>query len=210
MVRATKYKCNIGDAHGNWEIVSLPDRATASHRDKQYAMAKCSKCGQVKEVNIYNLMLGKTKGCMKCNQHGLIEGNERVHRVWRNMLNRCTNPKVKCYDNYGGRGIAVCEEWRAFPKFLKWAMSSGYGNELQIDRIDSNGNYEPGNCRWVTSKVNNRNRRSNTFVEAFGERKTIVEWAEDERSIGDQCLIAMRIRNKWEPEVAITRKPLRR
>lgn len=103
----------------------------------------------------------------------------RIKRIWKNMRNRCGNPNATSYEIYGGRGITVCEEWRQdFFAFYNWAISNGYRNDLSIDRIDVNGNYEPLNCRWATMKVQDNNRRNTVFIEHNGETKPISEWAE--------------------------------
>lgn len=79
---------------------------------------------------------------------------------WHNMLQRCYDTKCKNYRNYGGRGIRVCQEWHTFRNFVEWTESrSDYSPELQLDRIDNNGDYTPDNCRWVTAKENCNNRR---------------------------------------------------
>lgn len=83
---------------------------------------------------------------------------ELLRGRWVGMVARCADKKNR---NYGGRGISVCDEWRnSFDAFAQWAVSSGFSPELQIDRINNDGNYEPGNCRWVTKKVNMNNRKS--------------------------------------------------
>lgn len=82
-----------------------------------------------------------------------------LYAVWSNLIQRCTNPKHPQYHNYGGRGIKVCDQWRDATEFLVWAGSAGWEPGLQIDRIDNDGDYEPGNCRFVTPSVNASNRR---------------------------------------------------
>jgi hypothetical protein len=95
------------------------------------------------------------------------------------MLDRCYKTFSIKYNNYGGRGIIVCDEWKSeFINFYNWAVANGYKDGLTIDRIDNDGNYEPNNCRWVTYKRQARNRRSNHLLTFKGETKPIVEWSE--------------------------------
>lgn len=82
-----------------------------------------------------------------------------LYSRWRDMKQRCFNPKCGNYKHYGARGITVCDEWLSFPAFEKWALENGYKKELSIDRIDNNGNYEPNNCRWTTKSVQNMSMR---------------------------------------------------
>ena len=88
---------------------------------------------------------------------------ERIYMIRAHMRNRCNNPNYSGYKNYGGRGISVCKEWNntetGFGNFYKWAMENGYREDLTLDRIDVNGNYEPSNCRWATMKTQARNQR---------------------------------------------------
>lgn len=96
------------------------------------------------------------------------------------MKDRCVNEKNKCYKDYGGRGITVCDEWlNSFPTFQEWALSHGYQENLTIDRIDVNGNYCPGNFRWATVKEQNNNQRRTIYFEIDGIRKPLSQWAED-------------------------------
>lgn len=105
--------------------------------------------------------------------------NTKLYRVYYGIKQRCYNPKVKNYYNYGGRGIVMCNEWENdFRSFYDWAIKSGYKDGLTIDRIDNNKGYSPDNCRWVTYKVNLRNKRTNRVIEFNGEQHSVIEWSE--------------------------------
>lgn len=93
------------------------------------------------------------------------------------MKDRCYNPKLKDYKNYGGRGIKVCEEWHKFENFYEWSMKNGYRDGLEIDRIDVNGDYTPNNCRFVPRLINANNKRNNRFITHNGETLTLSQWA---------------------------------
>ena len=147
-------------------------------------------CGKKIIVVGSDLRSGHTKSCgctraestRKFNISTKIKHGQAKHpayNVRKKMIDRCYNLANKNYHQYGGRGIIVCQEWLNDPEaFITWAESNGYKQGLQIDRIDNNGNYEPSNCHFVTSKVNNRNRRDNTLITVDGITKTQVEWAE--------------------------------
>jgi hypothetical protein len=95
------------------------------------------------------------------------------------MKNRCNNPKTENYKNYGGKGVRVCQEWSEdFTIFRDWALGHGYNEDKSIDRINSNGHYEPSNCRWITMKQQQNNKSSNRYVVVKGERMTISECAD--------------------------------
>ena len=95
------------------------------------------------------------------------------------MKARCLNPKSVSFPNYGGRGIGICTEWLEFKNFHEWAMSSGYADGLQIDRIDNDGDYCPENCRWVTSLENQRNTRRTRMITIRGRTQTASEWIKE-------------------------------
>lgn len=95
------------------------------------------------------------------------------------MRQRCRDPNIEEYPIYGGRRIRVCSEWDDYKAFRSWAMVNGYSDNLTIDRIDSNGNYEPSNCRWATYVEQNNNLRSNKLISFRGKTKTAKEWSRE-------------------------------
>ncbi len=132
---------------------------------------KCHVCGEVKKMFPSDARRMKT-----CSKHcamagGLFKKNltthgesyTRLHGIWCHMKTRCKCPTAQAYSYYGGRGISVCKEWdESFVVFRDWANSNGYTEQLELDRADVNGNYEPGNCRWATrtqQMANTRKRR---------------------------------------------------
>ena len=100
-------------------------------------------------------------------KHGEI--HTRLYHIWGNIKQRLFNSKVKEYKYYGGRGITICNEWLKFISFRDWSISNGYKENLVIDRINSDGNYEPYNCRFITRKESNRNRRNTITIEIANE-----------------------------------------
>lgn len=103
----------------------------------------------------------------------------KLYEIWCAMRSRCSCPKSKSYKHYGGRGIAVCKEWDTdFNSFRQWAIENGYKEELSIDRIDVNGNYEPDNCRWATAKQQTNNRTITRKIEYQGKTLALSEWSE--------------------------------
>jgi len=98
-------------------------------------------------------------------------------RVWANMMKRCYNAKAKDYKRYGARGIEVCERWHEARNFVE-DMNEGYKKGLQVDRIDNTGPYAKENCRWTTSKINNRNKTNNVPLTFQGKTLILTEWAE--------------------------------
>lgn len=137
-------------------------------------LCKCE-CGRTKAVRSDHLLYKKTVSCgcfedesRKSGNHYIHGGkHSRLYNIWCGMRKRCTNKNCAAYDNYGGRGIKVCNEWQRFEPFRDWALSNGYSDELSIDRINVNGNYEPTNCRWSDAKdqANNRRPRKKTRQE---------------------------------------------
>lgn len=128
---------------------------------------------------------------------------KRLYRIWSNMLSRCSNPNKPDYKYYGAKGISVTEEWTDYMYFEEWAMNNGYKDELTLDRIDSNGNYCPENCRWITIKEQQNNKKNNHLLTFNNETHTISEWSDILDM--DKFLIKDRLLAGWSVEEALTK-----
>ena len=149
---------------------------------------KCSKCGWENFLKGQDIQKGGSY-CHECGTHPNKKytvnikdssGNfTRLYRIFMGIKQRCLDTNYHSYGNYGGRGIAVCSEWlNNYEAFYEWATSNGYSDELSIDRIDVDGNYEPSNCRWATAKEQANNRTSNRLIEHNGEMYTMQQLAD--------------------------------
>jgi hypothetical protein len=107
-------------------------------------------------------------------RHG--KRNTKLYNTWCNMRRRCYEPTNKCYSDYGGRGITVCDEWQEFIPFYDWAMANGYKEELTLDRIDNEKGYSPDNCRWADIITQANNRRNVHLVTYRGETRSLKQW----------------------------------
>lgn len=179
-------------------------RETKIHKQKRYGLFLCS-CGNTKETIISAVKSNKiiSCGCAKKNpkKHGL--SYNPIYAVWRAMKNRCYSPKNKEYKNYGGRGISVCMEWLSNPQlFIDWCLQNGYKEGLELDRAKNSGNYEPGNCRFVTSLVNNNNTRKNVLLSLNGKTQSVAIWARELKIEYDT--LKNRIDLGWSDEKALT------
>ena len=141
----------------------------------------CS-CGNETIVFVAYLRSGHTKSCgclrseitsQKNYTHG--EGQTRLYRIWAGIKQRCTNPNVVAFCRYGGRGITLYADWYYFEPFRDWAIANGYSDNLSIDRINNDGNYEPENCRWTTQAAQMRNMsRNRAVIRSDGKRFEIM------------------------------------
>jgi len=148
-------------------------------------------CGKISFCSSSTLKNGNSKSCgclsteMKIKRvttHGCTANGQTTleYSSWKQMKNRCNNPNATCYDNYGGRGIRVCERWSGKDGFSNFFFDMGKRptKNHTIDRFpNKDGDYEPGNCRWATRKEQSSNIRKNVWIEYKGERKIISEWS---------------------------------
>lgn len=180
-------------------------------RKNETCVEAVCRCGAVVVVRLEH-GVPRSSGCRACffkrqtkHGHALWRRTSKTYTNWQQMLARCTDENVVQYQDYGGRGIKVCERWRhSFPNFLADMGERPDGHSL--DRIDNEGNYEPGNCRWATRTEQNRNSRRNVLLTHNGETMPISAWAE--RLGVDDKPIRFRIRRGWSTERALT-EPVR-
>ena len=145
-------------------------------------------CGKEKIIIRYSVVKGRTKSCGCLNYevnksgnnrrtHG--ETNTRLYGIWQAMKSRCNAPiGSNNWKWYSSKGITVCDEWKEYKPFRDWALNNGYNDTLTIDRIDSNGDYEPSNCRWATLAEQANNKSTNRIITYNNETHTLREWSD--------------------------------
>lgn len=170
-----------GSKHGLWTVVS---KAPARNTIKLRWHCVCA-CGAEAVVGHNNLRSGSSKSC-GCQKRRLLAEKHTTHGMnrtpthysWLNMISRCRHKSSPSYKEYGGRGIAVCPEWQGPTGFATFLAHMGERpSGMTLDRIDTNGNYEPSNCRWATNGVQARNKRHSRFVTYAGETLPLADWA---------------------------------
>jgi len=177
-----KFQNLKGKRFGRLTVIDLCDR----NNGYVLWLCKCD-CGNTTKVKSSKLLQGRTKscGCLKkdnnkenANYYNIK--HKRLYNIWNKMKERCCNEKNSAYPNYGGRGITICKEWaKSFQAFMSWAIANGYNDNLTIDRVDNNGNYEPNNCRWATREEQANNTRANRLLSYNGKTMTLSEWAKE-------------------------------
>lgn len=171
-------------------------------------------CGNVTYVGSGALKIGQTKscGCWRKDRATTLNkthggGHERLYSVWMDMRRRCNDPSMKGYQDYGGRGITLCDEWRDYSNFREWALSNGYEPTAQhgkctLDRIDVDGNYEPSNCRWVSVSQQQLNKRNSLLLTYKGKTQNAALW---DRELGfPRGTVVKRYRRNWDYERIFT------
>lgn len=189
-----------GTICGKWRVVSKSDKKGL--HGEIYWNCICD-CGTEKKIVAASIRKGVSKSCGCagkdwCRTHGM-EGTSE-YNSWAAIIQRCENTKSQNYKNYGARGIRVCKRWReSFENFYADMGPKTKGSS--IDRINNDGNYEPGNCRWTDQKTQSRNQRNTIYLEYKGERRPMAEWAE---LMGlKRKILENRIRTGWEVSKAL-------
>ena len=191
-------KVQKGDRFGTWTVLG------PTGRNQKY---KCEcDCGVQQDVRVYDLTKGKSTMCKACatsvskRGHGTAVSSKvsSEYNSYIHMIQRCHNEKNKDYARYGGRGITVCDMWRE--SFEAFYMSMGPKPEgYTIERVDSNGNYEPSNCRWASRAEQTRNKGDNIKVEIDGQTRTVSEWAKEDWCPVNAQIVYKRISRGWDP-----------
>lgn len=135
-------------------------------------------------------------------KHG--ETGTRLHRAWVQMRRRCRDEKYDRYERYAKRGTKVCDEWHHYLTFKEWSLANGYSDNLSLDRIDNDGDYNPSNCRWADQTVQANNRSSSHYLEFDGKKLSIKQWS---LVVGiNEQTIHERLKRNWTVEKSLTIK----
>jgi len=179
-----KIKVTKGDKYGNWTIYS--DKEMRDKINRRIFLCVCV-CGKKKLLRLDSVRRGNSTSCgcvsrANASKSLITHGGygTRAYRTWARIKSRCNNKKNKCYPDYGGRGITYDPRWEKFENFLEDMGEAPKGTS--IDRIDNDGNYCKENCRWATSKEQNRNRRNTRYIKLNGVPKPLGEVAESART----------------------------
>lgn len=168
---------------GRWVVVG--ESSLKGNRGQVKWDCVCS-CGNKGSVLGNNLTRGISTSCgcyisevtsKRNHKHGLA--HSYIWNVWQMMIRRCYDPDSVAYKNYGGRGISVCERWLNSVENFYLDMGERPSSKYSLERIDNNGNYEPSNCKWATTKEQSRNRRNNRVLNCNGIKKCVADFAEE-------------------------------
>ena len=192
-----------GDRYGRYTIIH---EAKSRTRHRVF-LCECD-CGTRRVVRLWILTSGQAKSC-GCWKREELAGRARTHgkcgtrlySCWGSMRQRCLNPHHATYQDYGGRGIAICDEWSNHEAFHSWALANGYRDDLTIERIDNNRGYEPANCRWIPQGEQVLNTRRTRNLTYKGRTQSIKLWA-DELDM-KYCTLYHRLRLGWRVERAL-------
>lgn len=208
-----KHSYQKGQKYGRLTLTGKTILQPLYGQNRRMVEADCE-CGVTRWYRFELLRKGETKSCgclrrdvtrERATTHGLTQ--HPLYDVYHAMLKRCYDPRTKQYEDYGGRGIQVCDFWQEnFLNFYDWALINGWKEGKSLDRKKNDGNYEPVNCHFTGRAIQNRNTRRNVLLTAFGETKCLFDWGKDSRCVVNVWCLRSRIqRAKWKNiEAAIT------
>lgn len=207
------YKGNEITVHINDKFNRLTVKDLFYYNGKLYCTCECE-CGTIiQKILVRNLLSGNTKSCGCLNRDLTIERNfkhgyktrnshNRLYNIWNDMNRRCTNPNRKGAKDYVNKGIKVCEDWKDFSNFNKWALENGYSDELTIERKDNSKGYNPENCIWISKEEQSKNRTTNHYITFNNETKTLTDWAKKMNI--NRTTLTSRLKRGWSIEKALT------
>lgn len=212
---AIKYDWSSGDRYGYLMLTGKSYSVKYPKCAVRYVECICD-CGKIFYTLFSKVKRGGTKSCGCKRMEFIIKGNTThgmslrgivnpIYKAWQQMKERCRGGREKEYKDYTLRGVIVCKEWLDFNVFYDWAINNGWKEGLSLDRYPNNdGIYEPKNCRWATVPMQNRNKRNNVLIEAFGETKCVTDWQNSDICSVNASTIKYRINKmKWSAEDAI-------
>ncbi len=189
----------IGSKFNSWTIIGDP--VTDKHWVKNFP-ARCE-CGTLRMVRLNALVKGITKSCGCSKLKKLPRNNkDKIFKKWKDMMQRCYK-HTDSHKNYRDRGIKVCAAWHDYSVFNIWAKANGFSQDLQIDRINNDGDYSPENCRFITRKQNCNNRSTNRFIEFNSQKKTLSQW-QDVTGINQLTIRNRIVAQGWSVERSLT------
>lgn len=200
----SKFIDETGNVFGRWKVLGRSDNR-GKRGDRTFWICECE-CGNIDEIEASNLRSGHSQSC-GCYHIDKISShkcwNHKFFETWRGMIGRCYNEKHASYKNYGARGITVCEEWKHDPAaFCKWCDGQEPIIEnYTLDRIDTEGNYFPKNCRFASKKQQVIGRRTTVWIEHNGEKLCFKDFCK-KYGLVRYVLANSRVQNGWEPKRA--------
>lgn len=202
-MKNANHSSSVGRKFGSWLVLSVD-----THRGRKLYNVRCD-CGALARVEAHSVLDGRSTRCRSCARphcgrvtHGATVARKATPEFtsWRAMMERCSNPRHRNWQRYGGRGISVCKRWLEFKNFLADMGERRPGTTL--DRINSAGNYEPENCRWATAAEQSRNRHTTRRITIAGLTLCADEWGS--RNGIPAATIYDRLRRGWDPARAVT------
>lgn len=200
--------------NGRLKQIGSSFRVSGKYKNRS-AVFLCE-CGNRKVIEVSQVSAGNTMSCGCLNAesrvathtkhgHSKVGNRSSEYQTWYSMKQRCENKNNTAWDNYGGRGITVCEEWQDFSAFLDDMGTKPFG--YSIERIDNNSGYSKDNCRWASRKEQQRNRRENIMFEFNGKTQCLTEWSEE---LGiSPATVFSRLHRGWSVEKSLTH-PIRK
>jgi hypothetical protein len=201
-----EYENLTGLKFNRWTVMCQVEKPAHVKNKQRYWLCKCD-CGNEGIISTGSLKNGNSKSCGCYDSEVIAERNRKnrkyemgstnkLYWAWNHMLQRCEKDYENNKKDYKDRGIKVCDEWHDFNVFAEWALNNGVGDDLSLDRIDVNGNYEPSNCRWADAHTQANNKTDSRYIKIGSVTKTLSQWARENNMY--HKTLAYRIDHGWD------------